>query len=24
MKCNNNEALEVEIPKLKTTVNYDR
>jgi hypothetical protein len=22
MKCNNNEALEVEIPKLKTTVNY--
>jgi len=22
MKCNNNEALEVEIPKLKTTANY--
>ncbi|MEM3580510.1 MAG: hypothetical protein QXH40_06530 [Candidatus Bathyarchaeia archaeon] len=22
MKCNNNKALEVEIPKLKTTVNY--
>jgi hypothetical protein len=22
MKCNNNEALEVEIPKLKSTVNY--
>jgi len=22
MKCNNNEALEVEIPKLKATVNY--
>ncbi|MGQ9623938.1 MAG: hypothetical protein ACUVUF_02565 [Candidatus Bathycorpusculaceae bacterium] len=24
MKCNNNKALEVEIPKLKTTVSYDR
>lgn len=22
MRCNNNEALEVEIPKIKTTVNY--
>jgi hypothetical protein len=22
MKCNNNEALEVEIPKIKTTINY--
>jgi len=24
MKCNNNKALEVEIPKLKTTISYDR
>ncbi|MEM2953978.1 MAG: hypothetical protein QXU21_06875 [Candidatus Bathyarchaeia archaeon] len=23
MKCNNNKALEVEIPKLKTTANYE-
>ncbi|MEM2780224.1 MAG: hypothetical protein QW791_05070, partial [Candidatus Bathyarchaeia archaeon] len=22
MRCNNNEALEVEIPKIKTTINY--
>jgi hypothetical protein len=23
MKCNNNEAFEVDIPKLRTTINYD-